>query len=146
MDLWIDASAGVAGDMLLGALLDAGASLDAVRGAVTAVVPDEVAVTTSTVTRAGLRALRADVQSRTPDHPHRSWADIRALLGSADLPEQVRTPALAVFGRLADAEGRVHGVPPIGQRSQHRTAHDVVVLDEQHRGHAKTLVPLASNG
>ena len=110
--LWIDASAGIAGDMLLGALLDAGASLEAVTSAVAAVVPDEVDIRASTVTRAGLRALKADVQSRVPSHPHRSWADIRAVLGSADLPTPVRTSALDVFGRLADAEGRVHGVLP----------------------------------
>jgi uncharacterized protein (TIGR00299 family) protein len=98
--------------MLLGALLDAGASLDGVRAAVGAVVPDEVAVHTSTVARAGLRALKADVQSRARSHPHRSWADIRALLESADLPAAVREQALAVFTRLAHAEGLVHGVRP----------------------------------
>src|SRR5689334_7925351 len=110
--LWVDASAGIAGDMLLGALLDAGASLGAVRSAVGAVVPGEVAVRTSTVTRAGLRALKADVESLDEGHPHRSWTRIRALLESADLPTAVREPALAVFARLADAEGRVHGIPP----------------------------------
>ena len=110
--LWVDASAGIAGDMLLGALLDAGASLDAVRSAVGAVVPGEVAVRTSTVTRAGLRALKVDVESIGESHPHRSWARIRTLLASADLPTAVREPALAVFARLADAEGRVHGIPP----------------------------------
>ena len=110
--LWVDASAGIAGDMLLGALLDAGASLDAVRSAVTAVVPGEVAVRTSTVTRAGLRALKVDVESLGEAHPHRSWVRIRTLLESADLPAAVREPALAAFARLADAEGRVHGIPP----------------------------------
>jgi len=109
--LWVDASAGIAGDMLLGALLDAGASLDAVRSAVAAVVPGEVVVRTSAVTRAGLRALKVDVESTGEGHPHRSWARIRALLGSADLPAAIRDPALAVFARLADAEGRVHGIP-----------------------------------
>ena len=109
--LWVDASAGIAGDMLLGALLDAGASLDAVRSAVAAVVPGEVVVRTSAVTRAGLRALKVDVESTGDGHPHRSWARIRALLGSADLPAAIRDPALAVFARLADAEGRVHGIP-----------------------------------
>ncbi len=110
--LWVDASAGIAGDMLLGALLDAGASLDAVRSAVGAVVPGEVAVRTRTVTRAGLRALKVDVESLGEDRPHRSWTRIRTLLESADLPMTIKDPALAVFARLADAEGRVHGIPP----------------------------------
>jgi pyridinium-3,5-bisthiocarboxylic acid mononucleotide nickel chelatase len=110
--LWVDASAGIAGDMLLGALLDAGASLDAVRSAVGAVVPGEVVVRTSTVARAGLRALKVDVESMSEGHPHRSWARIRALLESADLAPAIRDPALAVFARLAEAEGRVHGIPP----------------------------------
>jgi uncharacterized protein (TIGR00299 family) protein len=79
---------------------------------VAAVVPGEVVVRTSTVTRAGLRALKADVHSRAGSHPHRSWADVRRLLESAGLSSAVREPALAVFARLADAEGRVHGVGP----------------------------------
>jgi uncharacterized protein (TIGR00299 family) protein len=110
--LWVDATAGIAGDMLLGALLDAGAPLDAVTAAVSAVVPGEVVVGTRTVRRGGLRALKVDVESRAVEHPHRSWASIRSLLESADLPDAVRGPALAVFARLADAEARVHGVAP----------------------------------
>jgi len=112
LHLWVDATAGIAGDMLLGALIDAGAPLDRVESAVSALVPGEVALRTSTVHRAGLRALKLDVESRADEHPHRSWADIRALLETAELPSAVRTPALEVFARLADAEGRVHGVLP----------------------------------
>ncbi len=110
--LWVDASAGVAGDMLLGALLDAGAPLDGVRSAVSAAVPGEVVVRTRTVDRAGLRALKVDVESTADEHPHRSWAQVRALLEAADLAGAVRRSALAVFARLADAEARVHGVAP----------------------------------
>ncbi|WP_328295256.1 nickel pincer cofactor biosynthesis protein LarC [Kineococcus sp. NBC_00420] len=108
---WIDASAGIAGDMLLGALLDAGASLDAVRGAVAAVVGDAVAISTATVTRAGLRATKAEVDLRDEDPPHRSWSSIEAMLAGAGLAARVRDDATAVFALLARAEGHVHGVP-----------------------------------
>jgi uncharacterized protein (TIGR00299 family) protein len=110
LHLWVDATAGIAGDMLLGALIDAGAPLEGVESAVSAVVPGEVALRTSTVHRAGLRALKLDVESRAEDHPHRSWARIRSMLETAELPSAVRTNALAAFERLAEAEARVHGV------------------------------------
>ena len=109
---WIDATAGIAGDMLLGALLDSGAALESVRAAVGAVVPGEVSIDARTTRRAGLRAVRAEVTSATERHPHRAWSDIRALLERAPLPAAVREPALRVFARLADAEARVHGVAP----------------------------------
>jgi pyridinium-3,5-bisthiocarboxylic acid mononucleotide nickel chelatase len=108
---WIDPSAGVAGDMLLGALLDAGADLPAVQQAVDAVVADSVTITAVQVTRAGLRATKAEVELVADDPPHRSWATIRSMIDDADLAEPVRKPAQAVFARLADAEGRVHGIP-----------------------------------
>ena len=109
---WVDASAGVAGDMLLGALLDAGASLVRVQEAVDAVVPGAVRVHATAVTRAGLRALKAEVETTTADQPHRSWTTVRALLEAAELADPVRERAVAVFTRLAGAEARVHGTDP----------------------------------
>ena len=106
---WIDASAGVAGDMLLGALVDAGADLDAVRRAVDAVIPGAVRIVGTPVTRAGLRAVKIDVEPLVEDPPHRTWREIRSLL--AALPAPVRERATAVFARLAAAEAHVHGVP-----------------------------------
>jgi uncharacterized protein (TIGR00299 family) protein len=110
--LWIDASAGVAGDMLLGALLDAGASLDVVQGAVDAVVAGSVSVEAHQVTRAGMRATKADVVMRVDDPPHRDWRTIERMVTEAELDDRVRTDVLRVFGSLADAEGQAHGIPP----------------------------------
>lgn len=109
---WVDASAGVAGDMLLGALLDAGADLASVQRCVDAVVPGSVRLGVHDVERAGLRASKLDVEVLVVDPPHRTWASVAQMLGDAELPGGVRDRALAVFARLAEAEGRVHGVPP----------------------------------
>jgi uncharacterized protein (TIGR00299 family) protein len=107
---WFDCSAGASGDMLLGSLLDAGASLPAVRAAVAAVDAEQLSLEVRTVSRHGLRATKADVRTAADPRP-RTWSDVRALLEAAALPEAVRTDALRVFTRLAEAEGRIHGVP-----------------------------------
>jgi pyridinium-3,5-bisthiocarboxylic acid mononucleotide nickel chelatase len=107
---WVDATAGVAGDMLLAALVDAGAPLPVLQGAVDAVIPASVQLTSAPVTRAGMRATKVDVHPTVTDQTHRSWRDIQALLERADLAARVREQAERVFGRLAEAEARVHGV------------------------------------
>ena len=107
---WVDASAGVAGDMFLGALVDCGADLDAVQAAVDAVVPGSVRLRRETVSRKELRATKLHVDVLVDDPPHRGWGTIRELLAGADVEEGVRASALAVFARLAAAEARVHGI------------------------------------
>jgi uncharacterized protein (TIGR00299 family) protein len=109
---WIDASAGVAGDMVLGALVDAGAGLGDVQSVVDAVLPSTVRLSATQVLRSGLRATKVDVSVLVEDQPHRPWADVRRLLVEAAVPERVRTRSLAVFDALAKAEARVHGVSP----------------------------------
>ncbi|MFI1027001.1 nickel pincer cofactor biosynthesis protein LarC [Streptomyces sp. NPDC020951] len=106
---WFDCSAGAAGDMLLGALLDAGASLTVVRDAVEAVAPGSVRLRVESVRRCGLAATKAHVDT-VADPPHRTWRSIRALLAKASLPEPVRDRAQSVFASLARAEAAVHGV------------------------------------
>ncbi|GAA1962738.1 nickel pincer cofactor biosynthesis protein LarC [Kitasatospora viridis] len=109
---WVDATAGLAGDMLLAALLDAGAPLAEVVSAAEAVVPGAVRLSRTEVTRAGLRASKVDVEPLVEDPPHRTWRSIRAAIEGAELPEPVRDSSLRVFARLARAEGRVHGIAP----------------------------------
>jgi pyridinium-3,5-bisthiocarboxylic acid mononucleotide nickel chelatase len=105
---WIDASAGVAGDMLLGALIDAGANLPDVQQAVDAVIADSVRLAVTPVTRAGQHASRISVEVKAQDVPVREWREVEDLIATADLPAPIRERALATFGRLAEAEGRIH--------------------------------------
>ena len=109
---WLDLSAGAAGDMLLAAALDAGAPFAAVRSAVDGLGLPEVTLTTRRTTRAGLAALHLEVVGTELHPPRRRWRDVDALLRSAELPDDVRRRALAVFGRLARAEAAVHGIDP----------------------------------
>ncbi|MFJ6041687.1 nickel pincer cofactor biosynthesis protein LarC [Brachybacterium paraconglomeratum] len=112
---YVDATAGIAGDMLLAALVDAGADLARVQQVLDALVPDSVRFVRTDVDRGGQRAVKVDVEVLVDDPPHRTWASIRDLLeearGRDDVPERTIDLALAVFGRLADAEGATHGVP-----------------------------------
>lgn len=107
---WIDASAGVAGDMMLGALLDAGASLTVVQAAVESVVAQSIQVRVESVARAGQRATKAHVDLLVDDPPHRTWGTVRTMLDALSGPVQTR--ARSVFARLAEAEGEVHGIDP----------------------------------
>lgn len=112
---FVDATAGIAGDMLLAALVDAGADLAGVQRVLDALVPDSVRFVRSDVDRGGQRAVKVDVEVLVDDPPHRTWASIRAMLENArshaEVPGRTIDLALAVFGRLADAEGATHGVP-----------------------------------
>ncbi len=110
--LWLDCSAGASGDMLLGALLDAGAPLEAITAAVEAVVPGAVTVTSTRTARHGIGAVRAEVTIGTDPQPTRTWRDVRGLLAAAPIPAAVRSLAGDAFARLARAEGAVHGVDP----------------------------------
>src|SRR4051794_24089847 len=97
--------------MLLGALVDAGVPLEVPARAVGALRVEPVMLTTEQVTRHGLGATRVHVHA-PPSMTHRTWSDVRAILADAHLDDDVRERALAVFRRLAIAEGRVHRTDP----------------------------------
>jgi hypothetical protein len=112
LHLQLDPVGGIAGDMVCAALLDAFPErLDGLRATVAALEPpagwaielDEVAEPIR-----GHR-FRVVLPGR-PDHRHRHWRDIRALLEERLDDAAVRARALAIFSRLAEAEARVHGV------------------------------------
>ena len=128
MIAYLDCVGGLAGDMLISALLDAGAREEALRAVPEQLGLDGVTLRIDRVERHGIGALHLDVlsgadapghgqethshsHSHGHHHPHRSWRSIREQLSQADLSEPVRARSLAVFSRLAEAEGGIHGVP-----------------------------------
>ncbi|HEX2195609.1 MAG TPA: nickel insertion protein, partial [Actinomycetota bacterium] len=109
--LYFDCFSGAAGDMLLGALIDAGASESAVREALAAVPLEGWSLEVRSVTRASIRATKVDVVVDA-EQPPRGPREIDALLRAAPLPERVRDRALRAFALLTAAEAKVHGIPP----------------------------------
>ena len=127
---WFNCQAGVAGDMAMAALVDAGADTDLVASMIGGLDIDGYALMFEKVQRCGVGATWANVvvhdhhhdpgspspglgEPRSADHvPHRPLREILALLDGAELPDRVRERARAVFVRLGEVEGAIHGVDP----------------------------------
>ena len=117
---WFHCFAGTAGDMTLGALVDAGADPAQVADIVAALGLDGYALTFEPVLRCGVAATHAVVVVHEHGHEHehehvhhRPYREIRELLLRAELPERVRQRALATFDALADIEGAMHRMAPL---------------------------------
>ena len=108
---YLDCVAGLAGDMLLAALVDAGAELETLRAVPRALGIEGVEIDVERVERQGIGALHLHVDA-PDDHDHRHYAHIRELVERAELSERARGHSLDAFRRLAEVEGAVHGVPP----------------------------------
>jgi uncharacterized protein (TIGR00299 family) protein len=107
---YLDCVGGLAGDMLIAALLDAGAPADVLDKLPSQLGIDAVECTVTRVERQGVGALHVTFNA-PHEHAHRDWRTIRDLLEHATLAEPVSRRALATFTRLAEAEASVHGVP-----------------------------------
>lgn len=120
---YLDCFSGVSGDMLLGAILDAGLPLDDLRDALSGVPIGGYTLATESVTRAGIAATHAIVDV-TEEQPARSLPDILAIIADATLPDADKEHASAVFRRLAEAEAKVHATSPDSV-----LMHDVAAVD-----------------
>lgn len=118
--LYLDCVGGVAGDMLLAALIDAGAALDTVRAGLPVA---GLELDAERVERAGTPARLLTVRGGA-SHTQRSWRDVHAILEAGQMPARARECAHAAFARLAEAEATVHGVEP-----DEVTFHEVGSLD-----------------
>jgi uncharacterized protein (TIGR00299 family) protein len=122
---YLDCFSGISGDMLLGALLDAGLALDAVRAGLATLPLHGYALDAERVTDHGITGTRALVRlDASVPHAHRRLADIEALIAAASLPPRAATRARAIFARLAAAEAAIHGTTP-----DEVTFHEVGAVD-----------------
>lgn len=107
---WFSCFAGIAGDMALGALLDAGADLDEVTGLLHRLPVGGWAVRAEDMMRNGIGATHLVVET-TDDTTSRTYADITALLAASALPDRVLARAQATFAALARVEAHIHRQP-----------------------------------
>jgi hypothetical protein len=105
---YLDCFSGVSGDMLLGAMLDAGLPLDDLRATLSGLPLDGWSLSATKVKRAGIAATHAVVDV-SDEQPTRTLEDILRIVADARLPDADKERAAAVFRRLAEAEAKVHG-------------------------------------
>jgi uncharacterized protein (TIGR00299 family) protein len=125
--LYFDCFSGASGDMIVGALIDAGISLDEIRGALGSLSIDEDAVWTERVQRAGIGATKFQVRGEdgghaphhhahaggvaTEAHAHRTLPEIYSLIDGSRLTATGKDRSKALFARLGEVEGTIHGTP-----------------------------------
>jgi pyridinium-3,5-bisthiocarboxylic acid mononucleotide nickel chelatase len=125
MLLWLDCFSGISGDMLLGALLDVGLDLDALRAGLAKLPLTGYTLEATRANEHGISGTRLHLRLENDGpHEHRRLVDIAALLDVAQLPERAYRRALAVFARLAQAESAIHGTTP-----DEVTFHEVGAVD-----------------
>ncbi|HEX7295316.1 MAG TPA: nickel pincer cofactor biosynthesis protein LarC, partial [Pyrinomonadaceae bacterium] len=121
--LYFDCFAGASGDMILGAMVAAGVDPGVLVQQLTLLNVQGFNVQFKTVTRAGLGAIHAVVETSL-EHKHRHLVDILKIIDNSSLSPGVKKRASQIFTRLAEAEARVHNEP-----IEHVHFHEVGALD-----------------
>ncbi len=120
---YFDCFAGISGNMVLGALLDAGLELERLQEALEGLGLDGYRIVASEVRRNGLKGTYVEVEIEE-QNVERHLHQIEEIIEGSELPPQVKAQSLSVFRRLAQAEAKVHGEP-----IDHIHFHEVGALD-----------------
>ena len=107
---YFDCFAGAGGDMIVGALLDAGLPLEALQAELAKLDLTGYEISAEKVRRGGLGGTKFSVAVRQADQPPRNLDEIRRIIDSGRLADEVAETAKAIFARLAAAEAKVHGI------------------------------------
>jgi len=107
---YFDCLAGASGDMILGALLDAGLSTQDLLQGINALDLSGFDLNIQTVYKNGFRATKADILIED-NVTERSLPDIEALIQNSDLPQNTKNKSISIFQRIGTAEAKIHGTP-----------------------------------
>jgi uncharacterized protein (TIGR00299 family) protein len=110
---YFDCFSGAAGDMIAGAMLDAGLDFEFLKSQLATLnLPEKnLELKTSETKRAGLLALRF-IPVIKEEHHHRHLEDIKKIINNSKITDKAKQTAIAIFERLAHAEAAVHGKDP----------------------------------
>ena len=106
---YFDCHAGVSGDMILGALVDAGLQVEVLQRELDKLGLEGVVLQDGKVKRHGIAATKIDVVAEEGHH-HRRLQDVLGIIDAADISSGAKRQARAIFRRLAEAEAEVHGI------------------------------------
>ncbi len=109
--LYIDATFGLSGDMMLSSLIDLGVDVARLSAELALLLPDRFALSTSRVEQRGIHASHLTVDCDL-GHAHRHASDLLAMVEGSALPARAKTRSTAIITVLAEAEARVHGIDP----------------------------------
>jgi hypothetical protein len=107
---YLDCFSGVSGDMLLGALVDAGVSFERLEQELRRLPVSGWAIRADTVKKRGIRATKVTVESGE-HHPHRGLQEILGMISGAGFSSSVADRSSRIFTRLGEAEAAIHDVP-----------------------------------
>ena len=109
--LYFDCFAGISGDMTLGAFLDIGADPAHLERELARLGVPGFHLEIEKTQKRGITGTKCHVVMDRHEHAHRHFSDIVKIIESSGLDEAVKKTAIAIFRRVAEAEGKVHGVP-----------------------------------
>lgn len=105
---YFDCTSGISGDMMLGALVDAGVDLTIIQAGIDSLGLPSCQLVSEEVKRHGFRATKVDVQHE-PEHAHRHLHHITDMIDGSALTGPQKELAKRIFTRLGESEAKVHG-------------------------------------